>query len=168
MRAQVVASILAAARVPACDGPPANSKATLKALSASRVLVPLLGATAAGSAQDAGCTPSLAAPDPGVEEICAAALSFRDVSYDERTCLEYEISRQLSPVPHEKRLPGLDGSAIILIDTAPDQPDLADAPKVQIKLSTAPPNRHSLRGGDRLWPEPTGGYSEPIVTYADV
>ena len=158
MRTAVAAAVVAAALLSGCDGPPANSKQTLKALSATRVIaVPPPGATEIGSAQDPGSTSSVAARDPGAEKVFATAQSIGEVvSYYERTYPEYRFIQELSPVPQGKQLMGSAGWANILVDVSPGQPDLADAPYFHIKLSPAPPTATAYVVAIALGQQPTG------------
>src|SRR5450631_258015 len=135
-----VAAVVAAVLVSACDGPPANSQQTLKALSATRVIaVPPPGATAIGSAQDPGSTSSITGHDPGVEEIYATAQSVGDVvGYYEHTYPQYRFILEGAPVP-QKELDSRDGWAYISINIAPGQPDLSYGLNVPVKLRPAPP-----------------------------
>jgi hypothetical protein len=138
--ASIVAGIAAVTLVSACDSAPADSKQTLKALSATRVFaVPPPGATEIGSAQDPGSTSSITGHDPGVEEIFATAQSIGDVvSYYERTYPQHRFTQNFAPVP-QKQLFGIDGWANILINVSPGPPDPASGLNVRIKLSPAPP-----------------------------
>ncbi len=157
MRTLVVASILAGIAavtvVSACDAPPANSKQTLKVLSATRVFAsPPPAATAIGSAQDAGSTSTVAARDPGVENVYATAQSVGDVlSYYERTYPQYRFTQTFGSVPQGKQLFGRDGWAYILINiTRPARPGSCAGIPYQTKPSA--PNGHHLRRGNRLRP----------------
>ena len=138
--ASIVAAIVAAALVSACDSTPADSKQTLKALSATRVIaVPPPGATEIGSAQDPGSTSSITGHDPGVEKVFATAQSIGDVvSYYERTYPQHRFTQNGAPVP-QKQLAGQDGWANILINVSLGPPNPASGLNVHIKLSPAPP-----------------------------
>ncbi len=138
--ASMVAAVVAAALVSACDSTPADSKQTLKTLSATRVIaVPPPGATEIGSAQDPGSTSSITGHDPGVEKVFATAQTISDVvSYYERTYPQYRFTQSGVPVP-QKQLFGLDGWANISITISPGQPNLAYGLNVHIKLNPAPP-----------------------------
>jgi len=136
--ASIVAAVVAAALVSACDSTPADSKQTLKTLSATRVItVPPPGATDVGSAQDPGSTSSITGHDPVMEKIFATTQSIGDlVSYYERTYPEYRFTQNGAPVP-QKQLAGQDGWAYVTINISPDEPNLAVA-NLPVKLSPAP------------------------------
>jgi hypothetical protein len=139
MVAACVAAIVVAALLSACDGPPADSEQTLKALSATRVVaVPPPDATVIGSAQDRGSTSSITGHDPGVEMIYATAHSVGDVvGYYERTYPQYRFLQEGAPVS-QKELDSRDGWAYIAIHVAPGQPDLSYGLNVPIKLRPMP------------------------------
>lgn len=159
----VAAAVVAAALVSACDGPPANSKQTLKALSATRVIaVPPPGATELGSAQDAGSTSSVAARDPGVEKVYATAQSVGDVvSYYERTYPQHRFAQTFGSVPQGKQLFGSDGWAYVTVNILPGQPDLATAPYFRIKVSPAPATASTYLVVIVSGPGPTAATASP-------
>jgi hypothetical protein len=135
----VAAAVVAAALVSACDSTPADSKQTLKALSATRVIAAAPpGAAEIGSAQDPGSTSSITGHDPVMEEILATAQSIGDVvSYYERTYPQYRFTQNFAPVP-QKQLAGQDGWAYVTINISPGEPNLAVA-NLHVKLSPAAP-----------------------------
>ena len=143
MRTVAVASIIAgavvaAALLSACDSTPADSKQTLKALSATRVItVPPPGATEIGSAHDPGSTSSITGHDPVLEKIFATAQSVGDlVSYYERTYPQYRFTQNFAPLP-QKQLAGRDGWADVTVNISTGEPNLAFA-NLHVKLSPAP------------------------------